>query len=179
MRRSAALVHHVGDLVNQRFRRLTVLAVAMLTTMALAAPAFAQYPPSSAYGVACTVSGNEVACAVTGAVAGEQLAVTATCDGTVAYEQTLTADEDGEATFGFSASNADDCSVQVLGAQSGATTTSVSVSDDDDDGTPVAAPATGDRLPFTGSEVLPLLALGLVLVAGGAFAIRRRGNAGA
>jgi LPXTG-motif cell wall-anchored protein len=160
-----------------RTRNTLVIAVAMVAMLAMSiTAAFAQYPPSSAYGVSCTVSGDTVTCAVVGAEANEQLSVTATCDGTVAYEQTVTADAAGEATFSFAAGGAATCDVAVLGAASGNAAAGVSVGTDDQAvGTPVpTAPQTGGTLPFTGSEVTIFLAVGLALVALGTVAVRRR-----
>jgi LPXTG-motif cell wall-anchored protein len=168
-----------------RTRSTLVIAVAMVAMLAMSiTAAFAQYPPASAYGVTCTVSGGTVTCAVVGAGADEQLAVTATCDGTVVYDQTVTADAAGEATFSFAAGGAAACDVSVLGAASGNAGAAVTVAAGagagaDDDGQAVGTPttgATGDRtLPFTGSEVTIFLALGLALVALGTVAVRRRG----
>jgi hypothetical protein len=167
--------------IQHRTRNTFVITVAMFAMLAMSmTAAFAQYPPASAYGVACTVSGNTVNCAVVGAQAGEQLAVTATCDGTVAYEQTLTADADGEATFAFTAAGAAACDVSVLGAASGGVSTGVTLAAETDDGqaldtTGAAADDTRRTLPFTGSEIPLFLALGLGLLAAGTVAVRRRG----
>jgi LPXTG-motif cell wall-anchored protein len=171
---------HTGDAVTlNRTRNTLVIAVAMVAMLAMSiTAAFAQYPPRSAFGVACTVSGNTVVCSIVGAQANEQLAVTATCDGQVAYDQTVTADAEGEATVNFAAGGAAACDVSVLGAASGNAGAAVTLAaGTDDGGTPVtAAPTTGERtLPFTGSEVTIFLAVGLALVALGTFAVRRRG----
>jgi LPXTG-motif cell wall-anchored protein len=159
-----------------RTRSTLVIAIAMVAMLAMSVTAaFAQYPPSTAYGVSCTVSGDTVTCAVVGADANEQLAVTAACDGTVVYDRTVTADAAGEATFSFAAGGAAACDVSVLGAASGNAGAAVAVAAGTDSGTPVAAPTAGERtLPFTGSEVTIFLAVGLALVALGTFAVRRR-----
>jgi LPXTG-motif cell wall-anchored protein len=165
-----------------RTRSTLVIAFAMVAMLAMSVTAaFAQqvYPPASAYGVACTVSGNTVACAVVGAQAGEQLAVTATCAGTVVYRETVTADADGEAAFSFAARGAAACDVSVLGAASGTAATNISIADNaaPEAGQALDRAAPGERraLPFTGSEVTIFLAVGLGLVALGTFAVRRRG----
>jgi LPXTG-motif cell wall-anchored protein len=160
-----------------RTRSTLVIAAAMVAMLAMSVTAaFAQYPPASAFGVSCTVSGDTVTCAVVGAEANEQLAVTATCDGTVAYEQTVTADAAGEATFSFTAGGAAACDVAVLGAASGNAAAGVTVAaDSGDEGQAVGAPDSDRTLPFTGSEVTIFLAVGLALVALGTFAVRRRG----
>jgi LPXTG-motif cell wall-anchored protein len=163
-----------------RTRSTLVIAFAMVAMLAMSVTAaFAQYPPAAAYGVSCTVSGNTVACSVVGAQAGEQLAVTATCAGTVAYRETVTADADGEAAFSFAARGAAACDVSVLGAASGTADTNISIADNaaPEAGQALDRAAPGERraLPFTGSEVTIFLALGLGLVALGTFAVRRRG----
>jgi LPXTG-motif cell wall-anchored protein len=160
-----------------RTRSTLVIAAAMVAMLAMSVTAaFAQYPPATAYGVACTVSGDTVTCAIVGAEAGEQLAVTATCDGTVVHEETLTADADGEATFAFTAAGAAACDVSVLGAASGGVSTGVTLAADTDDAQALDPTPTERRtLPFTGTEVSILLAVGLGLVALGTFAVRRRG----
>jgi LPXTG-motif cell wall-anchored protein len=138
--------------------------------------AFAQYPTPTAYGVSCTVSGDTVTCAVVGAESNEQLTATATCDGTVVYEETISADGDGEAVFSFTAASAADCDVSVLGDASGAASARVTLTQAGDDGQALDTGATGTgTLPFTGSEVAIFLAVGLALVALGTFAVRRRG----
>jgi LPXTG-motif cell wall-anchored protein len=164
-----------------RTRSTLVIAFAMVAMLAMSVTAsFAQavYPPASAYGVSCTVSGNTVTCAVVGAEANEQLAVTATCGRTVAYDQTVTADAAGEATFSFAARGGAACDVSVLGAASGAATAGISIADNaaPQAGQALDRAAPGERrtLPFTGSEVTIFLVAGLGLVALGTVAVRRR-----
>lgn len=155
-------------------RRVSVLAIALLSALAMtASAAFAQYPPASAFGVSCSVDGDTVVCAIVGAEANERLAVTATCDDEVVYNETLTADAEGEADFSFTAANADDCTVAVLGESSGAATTTVDV--DDDEEVVAGAPISGTgSLPMTGGQVGVLLLVALTLLGGGLLALRRR-----
>jgi LPXTG-motif cell wall-anchored protein len=164
--------------VAYSLRSLSVLitaTVAMLLATVAAAAAL-QYPPESGYGVTCTVDGPTVSCTVVGADAGEQLAATAICDGTVRHNMTLVADAAGEASFSFVAGGRS-CEVSVLRASSGAATTTVTgVADGDAAGTPVAS-GPSDQLPLTGGEVSLLLAAGILLIAGGLLTLRRREDA--
>lgn len=177
-----------------RTRSTFVVAAAMVAMLAMSVTAaFAQvpYPTSPAFGVSCVVSGDTVTCAVVGAETNEQLTATATCDGTVVFNETVTADGAGEATFSFAAGGAAACDVSVLGAASGNTGATLTVTAAPTPGTPgteapatgtpvtaaptTGAPGTGGTLPFTGSEVTIFLAVGLALLAVGTVAVRRRG----
>jgi LPXTG-motif cell wall-anchored protein len=154
---------------------LVTATVAMLLATVVAATAL-QYPPESAYGVTCTVDGPTVSCTVVGADAGEQLAATAICDGSVRHNMTLVADSAGEASFSFVAGGGS-CEISVLRASSGAATTTVTgVADGGSAGAPVTG-GTSDQLPFTGGEVSLLLAAGILLLAGGLVMLRRREDA--
>jgi LPXTG-motif cell wall-anchored protein len=165
------------------FRSLfTVMTVAVVALAMSASVAFAQYPPARDFGVVCTpqppAPGQAVSCEIVGAQASEQLAATASVDGAVFHSETLTADADGEADFGFTAPDAGDVVVRVVGAESGETSTVLAVSDEADaaeEGDAVAAPVS--RLPLTGGQVLVLTTLGLLMLGGGLLALRRREDA--
>lgn len=157
--------------------------VAMLALTATGALA-QSYPPPASYSVTCTTDGDTIVCAVVGATGNESLEVTGTCDGDAVETTTITADAAGEASFSFTApAGADDCSVAVLGAESGSVTTEVDAdadadddADDDQAGDPVS-PDGDDQLPFTGGEVGTFLAVGIVLLGGGLLTLRRREDA--
>jgi LPXTG-motif cell wall-anchored protein len=159
-------------------RNLAVIIAATLamSTATIASATAVQYPPAAAYGVTCSVDGPTVSCTVVGADAGEQLAATAICDGTVRHNMTLVADSAGEAVFSFVA-NSGACEVSVLRASSGTATTTVPAdSDGDAAGAPVAGDTSG-QLPLTGGEVGLLLLAGILLLAGGLVTLRRREDA--
>jgi LPXTG-motif cell wall-anchored protein len=160
-------------------RAVFTLAAAMLATMALGigAAAAQEYPPGVAFSVDCVAAGEagaSVSCTVVGAQPGETLTVTATVegDGTVVYSATLTADAQGEASFRFTVPTryrGETIVVTVSGPQSG------TVSDE----VVVAAPGrTGRALPLprtgTSQDTMLLTGLGVVLLAGGLTALRRR-----
>jgi LPXTG-motif cell wall-anchored protein len=154
----------------------TVLAAVVMVVATVSAASANQYPPAGAFGVACTVEGATVVCEVSGAQPGEQLVATAICDGAVRHNMTLIADEAGEASFTFVA-RGETCEVSVLGAVSGQAGVTVGGSAD---GEPVGAAVTGSgggQLPFTGGEVGALLVVGILLIAGGLVALRRREDA--
>jgi LPXTG-motif cell wall-anchored protein len=164
--------------LSRTIRTVFTLAAAMLATMALgigAATAQEVYPPAEGFSVDCTAAGEagaSVSCSIVGAQPGETLQVTATVesDGTVVYSATLTADAQGEASFRFTVPTryrGETITVQVVGAESG------TVSDE----VQVAAPGrTGRSLPHTGAnqDTTLLAGLGVVLLAGGLTALRRR-----
>jgi LPXTG-motif cell wall-anchored protein len=161
-------------------RMAVTLAAMMLAVMALSVgAATAQESPYGGTGelaVACVSAGQagaSVTCTVTGAVPGEQLAITATAaDGTVVYSATLTADAAGEATFRFTvpvAQRGQEITVKV-DAASGEVA---------DDSITIAAPGrTGSAMPLprTGSaqDTLLLAGAGVIMLAAGATALRRR-----
>jgi LPXTG-motif cell wall-anchored protein len=164
--------------VQRSLQSLTVLVIAVvaMSTLFVASASAQQYPPQPAYGVTCSVDGPTVSCTVVGADAGEQLAATAICDGTVRHNMTLVADRAGEAAFSFVA-NSGACEVSVLRASSGTATTTVSAgSDAEAAGAPVAGGTSG-QLPLTGGEVGLLLLAGILLLAGGLVTLRRREDA--
>jgi LPXTG-motif cell wall-anchored protein len=165
----------------RRFTSLVALMAIAVATLALSASAaFAQYPPARDFGVVCTpqppAPGQEVACEVVGARAGEQIAATASVDGVAFYADEVTADADGQASFGFSAPDEGEVVVRVVGAQSGEASTVLAVADEAaEDEQVVAAPTT--RLPLTGGQVAVLTAVGVALLGSGLLALRRREDA--
>jgi LPXTG-motif cell wall-anchored protein len=169
-------------------RMVVTLAATMLALVALSVgTATAQEPGESPYGgtgelaVVCVSAGQagaSVTCTVTGAVPGEQLTVTATAaDGTVIYSATLTADAAGEATFGFIvpvAQRGQEITVKVVAASGEVA----------DDSIAIAAPGrTGSAMPLprTGSaqDTMLLAGAGVIMLAAGATALRRRRNTAA
>lgn len=178
----------------RRLRATSTVLVAMTAMMAMmvtSAVADAVYPPDQDFGVVCTPSnpqpGDDVSCEVVGAQPGEALDATATAEVQgVIYEDSLTADDDGVATFAFSTDGIDEgeqVDVVVRGAQSGETgftVTAESTDEVDDDGDPITATITddtaADRLPVTGGQVTLLSLVGLALVGGGLLALRKRAS---
>jgi LPXTG-motif cell wall-anchored protein len=163
--------------VARRIRSLAVLAIAVVAVMAMSVgTAMAQYPPAEPFAVDCVAAGEagaSVTCTVTGAVAGETLTASAEVQGTVFWTEVLSADAEGEATFRFTVPpqhRGQEITVRVEGAVSGLAAS---------DTVTVAAPGrTGESLPRsmprTGQDALLLGALGVVLLAGGVTALRRR-----
>jgi LPXTG-motif cell wall-anchored protein len=154
-------------------RRLSVLAIALLSSLAMmASAAFAQYPPASAFGVSCTdaVPGEAAECTVVGAEANESITATASDDDGVFDTQNLTADAEGEVAFAVDVPTdvQGDVVVAVVGTESGAASDIVDVEE-----TVAGTPVSGS-LPMTGGEVGVLLLLALTLLGGGLLALRRR-----
>ncbi|MFA9432858.1 LPXTG cell wall anchor domain-containing protein [Egicoccus sp. AB-alg2] len=178
--------------MKKRIRSLVVLAISTLAVMAMSiGTAFAQYPPGEDFGVSCgtwTTPGDTVTCSVVGAQGGEELVATAQHT-TVFYTDTFNADAQGEAAFSFAVPQdaaGETITVTVVGAESGTAGDEVEVVEDeddarDDDGAGVGVtPGTGTgtgTLPFTGSQVTVLTAVGLALLAMGLLALRRREDA--
>jgi LPXTG-motif cell wall-anchored protein len=164
-------------------RLMITLAAMMLMVMALGVgTAAAQETPYGGDGrlavdcVAAGQAGASVTCTVSGALPGEQLQVTATAsDGTVVYSATLTADQQGQATFRFTVPAAQrgmEITVRVVGQTSG---------DVGEDTVMVAAPGrTGAAMPRTGAsqDTMLLAAAGVFMLAAGATALRRRRSHG-
>jgi hypothetical protein len=160
----------------------TLMALAVLVLGATAA--LAQYPPAVDFGVTCTPQnpqpGQGVTCTVVGAVAGESLTASAEDNRGDFYDDSLTADDEGEASFGFDVPTdvQGNVIVRVVGAQSGEASTTLAVADED-----VADPAedvTPDdvederTLPVTGGQLAMLSLVGLGLVTTGGLAVRKR-----
>ena len=173
--------------------RRTARTAALTTLMALsvlvlgATAALAQYPPDTDFGVTCTPTdpapGQGTTCTVAGAVAGESLTASAADDDGDFYEESLTADGDGEATFGFDVPTEvqGNVIVRVAGDQSGeasTTLTAAEVDDPSDPGDDVDPRDVGDdeRLPVTGGELAMLSLVGLGLVTTGGLALRKRSS---
>jgi LPXTG-motif cell wall-anchored protein len=163
--------------MKKSIRSITVTVVAAMAMLAMVSTAaFAQYPPAAAFGVACTSAGQagaSVTCTVVGAAAGEQLTATAAYGSTQFFSEVLSANADGEARFRFTApreARGQQIIVTVSGEISGTVSTELTL----------AAPGrTGEavgegRLARTGQDAILLGAGGLVLLAGGALALRRR-----
>ena len=90
--------------MTKRVRSMTtvVLGTLLMLTM-VSTTAFAQYPPSQAFGVACiraAPQAQSVVCSVVGARGGEALRATASASPAF-YTEDLTANADGEADFRF------------------------------------------------------------------------------
>lgn len=159
----------------------TVLALSVLVLGATAA--FAQYPPDVDFGVVCDPPnpqpGDDVACSVVGAFSGEILVASAEEEGDDAfYEESLTADGDGEADFGFDVPTdvQGNVIVRVAGDQSGETTTTLAAAEDVEDPAEDVDPDEVDEptLPVTGGELAVLSLVGLGLVTTGGLALRKR-----
>jgi LPXTG-motif cell wall-anchored protein len=161
--------------VNTTLRRFSVLAIALLSSLAMmASAAFAQYPPASAFGVSCTdaTAGETTECTVVGAEANESLTATASDDDGVFATQNLTADAEGGAAFSVELPTdvQGNVVVAVKGEISGAASDVVDV---DEEETVAGTPISGS-LPLTGGEVGVLLLVALTLLAGGLLTLRRR-----
>jgi LPXTG-motif cell wall-anchored protein len=161
--------------VSLNIRRLTVLAIALLSALAMtASAAFAQYPPASAFGVSCTdaAAGETADCTVVGAEANENITATAADDDGVFETQNLTANAEGEVAFAVDIPTdvRGNVVINVEGEQSGAASDTVAV-EDEVAGTPVSGTPS---LPMTGGEVGVLLLVALTLLGGGLLALRRR-----
>ena len=170
--------------------RRTVRTAALTTLMALTVllvgttAAFAQYPPDTDFGVTCTPQnpgpGDSVSCSVVGAQSAEVLSATAETDGDQFYSESMTADGDGEAGFGFevpATAAGNDVIVTVSGDQSGTTTTTLAAADVDEDPAEDVVPDDvddDDRLPVTGGQLAILTLVGLGMVTTGGLAIRKR-----
>ena len=169
--------------------RRTVRTAALTTLLALsvlvlgATAALAQYPPDTDFGVTCTPQnpgpGQATTCTVSGAVAGESLAASASDDGGDFYDESLTADGDGEASFGFDVPTdvQGNVIVRVAGDQSGEASTTLAVAEEDvDDPADDVDPddVADDRLPVTGGQLAMLSLLGLGMVTTGGLALRKR-----
>lgn len=182
----------------------TLIAVALASMLLAATAAFAQYPPPEDFSVSCTpevvAPGGEITCSITGAVAGENLDVTAEYN-PVFFEETVTANDDGEVSVDIAvpddADDGDGILVTVVGEQSGETgtdTVDVEVDDDgpktppDDGKTPPDDGATppgdgktpGDDLPRTGveSSTLIIAGAGLLLLGAATVLLARRRDRG-
>jgi LPXTG-motif cell wall-anchored protein len=156
----------------------TIVLGALLVLAMFATAAFAQYPTAEAFGVGCTperqVAGTTVTCTVVGAFSGESLAVTVRAGNTSVLSETLTADEDGRASFSFTVPEGRAAVViRVVGAQSGTTTTTLLPAQAADR---AVERARGSDLPRTGQETAILVLGGALMVAlgGGAVARSRR-----
>jgi LPXTG-motif cell wall-anchored protein len=178
-------------------RTVTTLALAVLAALAMiAGPAAAQnapYPPTGEFSITCTDTGpgETITCTITGAVAGESITVTITRpNGQVICTETVVADENGEATVTCEvpADARGRLNIRAEGEISGVATTSAQSippqARGEARGQQVAGvpgvpggPGGGPTLPMTGSEVAVLLTVGLALIGGGLFALRRREDA--
>lgn len=166
--------------MSYRIRSMSTVVLGSLLVLAMfSTAAFAQYPTAEAFGVGCTperqVVGQLTTCTVVGAVPGESLAVTVRAGSTSVLSETLTADENGRASFSFTVPEGRAAVViRVVGSESGPTSTTL-----------LPAQAAGravDRargdLPRTGQDTA-IMALGgtlLLALGGGAIARSRRGN---
>jgi hypothetical protein len=160
----------------------TLMALAVLVLGATAA--LAQYPPDTDFGVTCTPQnpqpGDGVSCTVVGAVAGESLAASAEDDRQGFYDESMNADGQGEATFGFDVPTdvQGNVIVRVVGAQSGEAATTLAVAEEDvDDPADDVEPEDvedPDTLPVTGGQLAMLSLVGLGLVTTGGLALRKR-----
>lgn len=174
--------------------RRTVRTAALTALMALsvlvlgATAALAQYPPDTDFGVTCVPEnpgpGEGTTCTVSGAVAGESLAASAEDDDGVFYEESLTADGDGEASFGFDVPTdvQGNVIVRVAGDQSGEASTTLAAAqeeaDEADEAEDVDADeVTDDALPVTGGQLAMLSLVGLGLVTTGGVALRKKKSA--
>jgi hypothetical protein len=169
-----------GIPVNQSLRRFTVLAIALLSVLAMSATAaFAQYPPAEAFGVSCTdaAAGETAQCTVVGAEANESLTATASDDDGVFATTSLTANAEGEVAFSVEVPTdvMGNVVIAVEGEQSGTASDTVDVEEDVVAGTPVSG--TTDSLARTGLEVGGLVLLAALLLGGGVLALRRRESA--
>jgi hypothetical protein len=156
-----------------------VVALAAISMMALSATAaLAQYPTAEDFGVSCTAAapGASAQCSVVGAAAAEVLSASASADGDTFYSDSIMADEDGRATFGFTVPSEvrGEVLVRVSGPTSGEATTTVAVTDAADEGEAVEAAPTEQRLPLTGGQIGMLLALAVGLLVVGGAATRKK-----
>jgi LPXTG-motif cell wall-anchored protein len=167
--------------MSYRIRSMTTVVLGSLLVLAMfSTAAFAQYPTAEAFGVGCTperqVAGQLTTCTVVGAVPGETLTVTVRAGNTLVLSETLTADEDGRASFSFTVPEGRAAVViQVVGSESGTTSTTLLPAQAADR---AVERARGSDLPRTGQDTA-ILALGgalLLAVGGGAVARSRRRN---
>jgi LPXTG-motif cell wall-anchored protein len=166
--------------MSYRIRSMTTVVLGSLLVLAMfSTAAFAQYPTAEAFGVGCTperqVAGQLTTCTVVGAVPGETLTVTVRAGNTLVLSETLTADEDGRASFSFTVPEGRAAVViRVVGSISGPTSTTLLPAE--------AAGRAVDRargdLPRTGQDTAILVLGGVLLLAvgGGAVARSRRRN---
>jgi LPXTG-motif cell wall-anchored protein len=161
--------------VNLSIRRFTVLAIALLTVLAMSATAaFAQYPPARGLDLACERSGNQIVCVLSGAEANDQCPATLTQRGRVVDESSQTTDNDGRARYTLTARDSSAARVDVNCVRSGSTADTVPAAQARAGaGTPVARAGT---LPMTGTSISVLLLAGAALVGGGVVAARRRSS---
>jgi LPXTG-motif cell wall-anchored protein len=170
----------------KRVRSMTMVVLGSLLAMAMGSTAaFAQYPPSEAFGVACiraAPQAQSVVCSVVGARGGEALRAAASASPAF-YTEDLAANADGEASFRFTVPrDVRDrvITVSVSGAISGEAVT--------DQITPVTPGRSGEApgrsgeapglLARTGQDTAILVLGGALLLAvgGGAVARSRRRN---
>ena len=166
--------------MSYRIRSMTTVVLGSLLVMAMfSTAAFAQYPTAEAFGVSCTperqVAGETVTCTVVGAFSGESLAVTVRAGNTSVLSETLTADENGQASFSFVTPDVRAAVViRVVGAQSGETVSTTLLPAQAADR--AVERARGSDLPRTGQETAIMVLGGVLLLAvgGGAVARSRR-----
>ena len=90
--------------MSYRIRSMTTVVLGSLLVLAMfSTAAFAQYPPSEPFGVACIRAAPQaqpIVCSVVGARGGEQLTASASASPAF-YTEDLTADAEGQASFQF------------------------------------------------------------------------------
>ena len=162
----------------KRVHSMTTVVLGSLLAMAMfSTAAFAQYPPSQAFGVACiraAPQAQSVVCSVVGARGGEALRATASASPAF-YTEDLTANADGEADFRFTVPrDVRDrvITVSVVGAISGETVT---------DQIAVVTPGRSGEAPGRTGEAPGLLARTgqetAIIVLGGALLLALGGGA--
>jgi len=160
-------------------RSLTLASLPAFSMLVMSSvPALGQ--PTDDLGVECgarATAGGTVSCGVVGAANDDEVVATAASN-QVFYRETLGVDDGGGADFSFAVPSEVESSrltVRVVGEISGATVGQVDVVDLVENG---AAPGAGaGTLPFSGSQVTALTTVGLVLLAFGLLALRRREDA--
>lgn len=164
--------------MTRKLRAVAVIAATVVAMMAMSvSAAFAQYPPGPAFSVTCTAAGeagSSVTCNVVGAADSEVLSVSAAYN-PVFFTDTIVASAEGEATFRFTVprdARGEDIVVTVTGPISGEISTVLSIAAPGRTGEPV--PPGRPALATTGTNLMLLTGVGVVLLGGGIAAVRSR-----